>query len=109
MEECGDRRTSTARKAEFMNAKPRLLFTMGDVAGIGPEVLAKAWPELCALCEPITIGDVAWMRRAVALVGTGAEVLAVSSPTRAPARAQCIPCVQGTTQKLDAVESGRVS
>ena len=23
---------------------PRLLITLGDVAGIGPEIVAKAWP-----------------------------------------------------------------
>ena len=38
---------------------------MGDVAGIGPEVLAKAWTELTALCRPIVVGDISWMRRAL--------------------------------------------
>jgi 4-hydroxythreonine-4-phosphate dehydrogenase len=34
---------------------PRLLLTMGDAAGIGPEILAKAWPHLRAGCE--IVGD----------------------------------------------------
>ncbi len=36
---------------------PRLLLTMGDVAGIGPEILATAWPHLTAHCQPTVIGD----------------------------------------------------
>lgn len=30
---------------------------MGDVAGIGPEVIAKAWPKLEESCTPTVIGD----------------------------------------------------
>jgi 4-hydroxythreonine-4-phosphate dehydrogenase len=36
---------------------PRLLITLGDVAGIGPEIVAKAWPELGRYCRPVVIGD----------------------------------------------------
>lgn len=39
------------------NAKPRLLITMGDVAGIGPEIIAKAWPRLGEWCQPTVVGD----------------------------------------------------
>lgn len=35
---------------------PKLLITLGDVAGIGPEVVAKAWPKLHAHCQPVVIG-----------------------------------------------------
>src|SRR5262249_52270826 len=42
---------------------PRLLITMGDVAGIGPEIIAKAWPELVARGWPVVVGDPAWLRR----------------------------------------------
>lgn len=36
---------------------PRLLVTMGDVAGIGPEIIAKAWPHFAAHCRPTVVGD----------------------------------------------------
>jgi 4-hydroxythreonine-4-phosphate dehydrogenase len=36
---------------------PRILITLGDVAGIGPEVVANAWPELLAFSDPLIIGD----------------------------------------------------
>ena len=43
---------------------------MGDVAGIGPEVIARGWldPRLHALARPIVIGDADVMRRALELV-----------------------------------------
>ncbi|MEO2090347.1 MAG: 4-hydroxythreonine-4-phosphate dehydrogenase PdxA [Gemmataceae bacterium] len=37
--------------------KPKLLITLGDVAGIGPEVVAKAWPKLHEHCQPVVVGD----------------------------------------------------
>src|SRR5439155_4385534 len=40
-----------------MSARPRLLLTMGDVAGIGPEVIARAWPALQGFCRPVVVGD----------------------------------------------------
>ncbi len=36
--------------------KPKLLITMGDCAGIGPEIIAKAWPGLREHCRPVVIG-----------------------------------------------------
>ena len=46
-----------------------MLITMGDAAGIGPEIIAKVWrdhPADAAGCA--VVGDVATMRRAAALV-----------------------------------------
>lgn len=44
---------------------PRLAVTMGDPAGIGPEIVLKALtcPDIRRLCAPTVYGDVAWMRR----------------------------------------------
>lgn len=50
--------------------KPRLLITMGDVAGIGPEIIVKAWPRLGEFCEPCVVGDPLHLDRAAKLLGT---------------------------------------
>src|SRR5438067_1960036 len=92
-----------------MTITPRLLFTMGDVAGIGPEVLARAWPELNGFCRPIVIGDVGWMRRALALVGSTAAVQEITAAGEAGPATDRIPCLQGTVQRLDEVEPGRIT
>ena len=57
-----------------MSVSPRLLLTMGDVAGIGPEIIAKAWPELLPLCRPVVVGDPGWMTRALELSKQPAKV-----------------------------------
>ena len=49
--------------------RPRLLLTMGDAAGVGPELLAAALadPALHAVCRPAVVGDADLLRRAAGL------------------------------------------
>ena len=39
------------------DSQPRIGVTMGDPAGIGPEVIVKAYRQLCGSGRPIVIGD----------------------------------------------------
>jgi len=77
--------------------RPLVGLTMGDVAGIGPEVIARGWadPRLHALARPLVIGDPAILARAVALVGGSAstEVQTVSAPEEADPSPRNIPCL----------------
>ena len=59
---------------------PRLLITMGDVAGIGPEIIARAWPELITLCRPLVVGDPTWLSRAARLLNPLVELLSQNKP-----------------------------
>jgi 4-hydroxythreonine-4-phosphate dehydrogenase len=88
--------------------RPRLLLTMGDVAGIGPEIIAKAWPELHALCAPVVVGDPGWLRRALELVGSRARVVATGDPATAEPSADVVPCLRGSDQDLHHVTPGRI-
>jgi 4-hydroxythreonine-4-phosphate dehydrogenase len=88
---------------------PLLLITLGDVAGIGPEIVARGWPELLPLCRPVVVGDDAWLRRALALVGSTAAVSLVDHPGEAEASPERIPCLQGTSVDLSQVSSGIVT
>jgi 4-hydroxythreonine-4-phosphate dehydrogenase len=65
-------------------APPKLLITLGDVAGIGPEVVAKAWPRLHEHCQPVVIGH----------------------PRFLPAG---VPCVNPSAADLSGVKVGEVS
>jgi len=60
---------------DFMD-RPRIALTMGDVAGIGPEVVARACkdPRVQACCRPIVVGDPEILRRAMRLIGSQAKV-----------------------------------
>jgi 4-phospho-D-threonate 3-dehydrogenase / 4-phospho-D-erythronate 3-dehydrogenase len=58
---------------------PTIGITMGDAAGVGPEIIAKtlADPAWYEQCRPIVIGDASIMQRAVELVGSPQRVRVV--------------------------------
>jgi 4-hydroxythreonine-4-phosphate dehydrogenase len=83
-----------------MNAtakRPLVGLTMGDVAGIGPEVIARAWadPRLHSLARPLVIGDPGILERAIALVDSRARtrVETVTAPEDAQSSPHVIPCL----------------
>ncbi len=53
------------------DSRPRLAITLGDPAGIGPEVVLKALQhgEVFAACRPLVIGDQGVLGRAAAWLG----------------------------------------
>jgi 4-phospho-D-threonate 3-dehydrogenase / 4-phospho-D-erythronate 3-dehydrogenase len=60
--------------------RPIIAMTMGDAAGIGPEIIMKslAHPELYEQCRPLVIGDVERLKEAGRIVGSRIEVRGVS-------------------------------
>ncbi|MPM29854.1 D-threonate 4-phosphate dehydrogenase [bioreactor metagenome] len=80
-----------------------IVITQGDPAGIGPEIIAKAFrdaPDVTRDC--FVVGDVATMRRAVACIAQSAEHKALTVPVatiETPGEAlsappRCIPVLQ---------------
>jgi 4-hydroxythreonine-4-phosphate dehydrogenase len=64
---------------------PTIAITMGDAAGIGPEIIMKALatPAVRALCNPLVIGDAARLRLAGQLVGSRLAVESLDDPSEA--------------------------
>lgn len=63
--------------------RPMLAITMGDPAGIGPEVILKALghPSVYERCRPLVVGDARILRRAATwLPGAAPEIVAVAVP-----------------------------
>lgn len=60
--------------------KPLIAITMGDAAGVGPEVIMKSLgrPEVQAMCRALVIGDAARLRAAGKIVGSGLGVRVVA-------------------------------
>ncbi len=88
----------------MQNSKPLVAVTMGDPAGIGPEIIVGAWTETVVheWCRPLVLGHPEIIRRAVRLWQTGVEVVEIESPEQAepsPDVIPCIPCVSS-----DAIE-----
>ena len=59
--------------------KPILAITMGDPAGIGPEITVRALnrKETYEKCRPVVTGDAAIMQQAVQLLGFDLQVNAI--------------------------------
>lgn len=55
--------------------KPLIAITMGDAAGIGPEVVLRSVidPALHAVCVPVVIGDLEFLRNEAEALGIDAE------------------------------------
>lgn len=85
------------------------MITLGDVAGIGPEVAVKAWPELQPICRPTIVGDVPTMQRAAKLYALDADILPIATIGAIEPTARMIPVLQATMQDLASIETGRVS
>ena len=67
---------------------PTLAVTLGDVAGIGPEIVAKTLllhDDLRERARPVVIGDEASMRRGIAAVGLSQDALVLLDDPRAAA------------------------
>lgn len=57
-------------------AKAIIGITMGDIAGIGPEIIAKALTlkELYEICQPLVIGDSGVMERALTIANVKLDI-----------------------------------
>lgn len=61
--------------------RPLIGITMGDAAGVGPEIIIKALAdkEIYDLCRPVVIGDAGIMERAARIVANGIACRATDS------------------------------
>jgi 4-hydroxythreonine-4-phosphate dehydrogenase len=75
--------------------RPIVALTMGDPSGIGPEIIMKALrrDDVHAICRPLVIGDAARLREAGAIVASGLQVAAISSPGEAHYQRATVDCV----------------
>ena len=77
---------------------PLLGITIGDVAGIGPEITAKALlqhPELRSVCRPVAVGDASALARAVTLIGGNpAAIRTLDAPSQASNDPQLLEMIQ---------------
>src|ERR687885_1489689 len=65
---------------EALDRRPVLAVTLGDVAGIGPEITAKTLlqhPELRERCVPVVVGDADAMRAGVLRAGLDPDAVRV--------------------------------
>ncbi|MCK2054893.1 4-hydroxythreonine-4-phosphate dehydrogenase PdxA [Methylobacterium sp. 37f] len=75
--------------------RPTIAITMGDPAGIGPEIIMKALAhaDVRALCRPLVIGDAERLRQAGRIVGTGMSVESLSDAGAADFQKTAVQCL----------------
>jgi 4-hydroxythreonine-4-phosphate dehydrogenase len=78
-----------------MTTRPRIAITMGDAAGVGPEVIMKALAhrELYAIARPLVVGDAKRLGRAGQIVGSGLAVRAIAEPEDAGFEPGVVDCL----------------
>ncbi len=83
-----------------MDERPHIAITMGDPAGIGPEVIAKALRDSAVYeqCRPFVIGNADATRDAQRLVGNGASTRTV----------QAVEDVVGQLGTIDVLDIGNL-
>jgi 4-hydroxythreonine-4-phosphate dehydrogenase len=94
--------------------KPRIAITMGDPAGIGPEVIVAAWsdPLLHTRVRPLVIGHPEILRRAARLLKRDLEVVEVNQDavlnSRWDADLRTIGCLTACDENVLDVPPGQV-
>jgi 4-hydroxythreonine-4-phosphate dehydrogenase len=70
--------------ASVASDRPLVALTLGDIAGIGPEIVARACinAEIRLLCRPVVVGEATILERALALVGSPASVRRIEAPSQ---------------------------
>src|SRR5437870_3505111 len=94
-----------------MMRKPKIAITMGDAAGIGPEIVVKclADPRLREWCDPVVLGDLEVLRGAAADARTRLLWQAVDGPQAASADTAMSPVIDYANVDRTALRVGEVA
>ncbi|MEI8020617.1 MAG: 4-hydroxythreonine-4-phosphate dehydrogenase PdxA [Schlesneria sp.] len=88
---------------------PRIALTLGDVAGIGPEVVVRAIAEqrLTEFSRPLLVGHPAVVKRAKQLIGATFDITEVDSLAEIDWCSPSIPCWNPSIAEAEDVPVGR--
>ncbi len=91
-------------------ARPILAVTMGDAAGIGPEVIAKALAEkeIFSICRPLVVADGGVMQAAIDLVKSPLKLRPVGSASEVEGRYGAIDILDLHNIDLAEVFTGQI-
>ena len=78
-----------------MTYRPLIAITMGDAAGVGPEIIMKSLAQatLYDQCRPLVVGDAERLRQAGVMVGAALPVRIVDSPVQAEFKHGVVDCI----------------
>jgi len=90
--------------------KPILAITMGDPAGIGPEIAVKALQQtqLYEICRPLMVGDASVIEQIIGLLGLNYTVNSVTQVSEARFLQGCIDVIDLKITDIDAMKFGEI-
>ena len=90
--------------------KPLIAVTMGDPAGVGPEIIVGAWTDaaLHGRCRAFAVGHTEVLRRAVRLLRLPIEVCEISRPEDAAPSPEKLPCLRSGSDDAAATPAAKV-
>jgi 4-hydroxythreonine-4-phosphate dehydrogenase len=91
--------------------KPVIAITIGDAAGIGPEVVIKALSteEIYQLCQPVVIGESTTLVRIAGVIGKGLQLNTVTTPDQSAGKFGTIDILDMHNLKGENIVFGRIS
>src|SRR5436190_11106169 len=94
-----------------MSQRPIIGISMGDPAGIGPEIIVKALSraKVYELCRPLVIGDAEVMRKATGFAKSRSEIRAIEKVSGARFEPGTIDVLDLKNVDLAKLELGKVS
>jgi len=89
------RRTVARTKEHHTMSLPVIAITMGDAAGVGPEVIVRALaaPKVYDRSRPVVVGDANRLRQAIDITGVPLTVAVVESPSQGAYEVGVIDCI----------------
>ncbi len=92
------------------HARPIIAITIGDPAGIGPEVTAGALAHgrLDEVCQPLVLGDAGVLRQAARFMGVELKLHAVASPADARFEPGVVSILDLANVDLGAMQMGQI-
>ncbi|MGI1692076.1 4-hydroxythreonine-4-phosphate dehydrogenase PdxA [Thermoanaerobacter uzonensis] len=90
--------------------KPLIGITMGDAAGVGPEIIMKALsdPQIYKISKPVVIGDAKMLQRAESFLKTGFLIKAIQNVEEAEFKFGVVNCIDLNLLPID-LPYGRLS
>lgn len=91
--------------------RPVIAISMGDPAGIGPEICVKALSKASVYerCKPLVIGDATVMKQTVEMLGSTLQVKSVHNVSEATFEKGCIDVFDLANVDLHVLKPGEVS
>lgn len=91
-------------------SKPIIAITLGDPAGVGPEIVVKALKnkEIYDVCNPLVIGDHGILNKALEITSTSLKLNVVSSPDEGKYTLGTIDFIDLNNIDISSLEYGKV-